>query len=198
MCWQIGCQIPYGKKMWKQYLMVPASPYFCSSKRLGNQIIRIEYPAADIAQEMYLLELMSCENHTGPIGVNQTFRAVSYNALQCLEGTSFWTSKKKRNCNCTCRESVSLALSCTSMWVLVCLYPGLCAQHSQTVTSTLRHIYIKNRTIYIVCVSVYVYMHIYVSIHVCVYIYYACAGIKNFKQENNVWEIQKRNPLFIW
>lgn len=95
ICWQIGCQIPYGKKMWKQYLMVSAFPYFCSSKGLGNQIIRIEQPAADTVQEMYLLWLMSCENHAGPTGVNQTFRAVAYNALQSLEEISFWTSKKK-------------------------------------------------------------------------------------------------------
>lgn len=46
-------------------------------------------------------------------------------------------------------------------------------------------------------VSMYIFVHIYVSIHISVYIHSTCIGIENFKKEKNIWEIQKRKPLFI-
>lgn len=100
--------------------------------------------------------------------------------------------KKARNGISSCRKLASLALSCTSVWVPVCLYPGLCAEPSQTGTSTLRHIWS-----YIFFYLYFFCTHIHKYPYMCIDTLYIYRNWE-LQKEKNVWEIQKRKPLFIW
>lgn len=88
-----------------------------------------------------------------------------------------------------CRKLVSLDLSCTSVWVLVCLYPGLCAEPLQTGMSTVRHIW--SYTCIYICTHIHEYPYRYIH---TLYIYRNC---RLQKEKECLGNSEKETPAYL-